>query len=772
MIFKKLFCYLFLFGFFIVLDSGTNAQDSTRFYVENHPRFIDSDNDTLVNAFAGGLYNPQFTNYDLNNNGRQDLVVFDRQDYQVLTFLKPEEDGAPYYRAPKYESQIPSDDLTMSLFFKDYNDDGLKDLFHVTSYGEVRLYKNVSDPNAEALQFEKITSSLQTLFPTADDTSQARIYTPRLDISAFNDIDNDGDMDIMAFSVSGGYVYYYRNLAVEENKPLDSLKFILDDRCWGCFNEFGDSLGQPTINVDCSDYPRIGKKKHSGATMLTYDADDDGDFDMVYGDAGFDGLTFLENGRVDNNYPIDTFINIEPGFPSNDKKVDIETFPGLFQVDIDGDGVKDLVASPQDRQQSENLNQVWYYKNTGSNKVPDYKFQQSDFLQNTMLDLGGFTHPAFYDYDQDGDQDLFVATGGNYGETQNNAFRLVYYENLNSDENPVYKKKDDDFLNLKEEGLTNLAPSFGDLNNNGRQDLVLGHEQGNIIFFANTGNSQGASFVEKSKMLDSIDVGWSAAPSIADVNGDGKKDLIIGTEFSKLYYYANQGMENGSPSFKKLTEDYGGFDEENLGHVNPTFADLNGNNKLDLLLGTEAEGLRLFNSIEKVDSVNNGDTTTHYLKNEMDSFVFIPDGGSPILKEKKIGGFLTPAVANLDRDTIPDIMLGGARGGLIYLGTRGKRDSVTTSQGSERAVSDADIRFYPNPTQGHLQVNYEVPEHHGRLSLKVYSLNGQMVKTRSLRSGHSNKTMAFSNFSNGVYTIVVANESGKLLKRKKIIISK
>ena len=95
----------------------------------------------LLMPWAGGLNAAQYNIMDLNEDGQDDLVIFDRTADKIITFLN--EDNQ-YRYAPEYQNYFPSD-ITNWLLLRDFNCDGKKDIFTGNSLG-IKVYTNVTAP--------------------------------------------------------------------------------------------------------------------------------------------------------------------------------------------------------------------------------------------------------------------------------------------------------------------------------------------------------------------------------------------------------------------------------------------------------------------------------------------------------------------------------------------------------------------------------------------------------------------------------------------------
>jgi Ca2+-binding RTX toxin-like protein len=81
-------------------------------------------------------------------------------------------------------------------------------------------------------------------------------------------------------------------------------------------------------------------------------------------------------------------------------------------------------------------------------------------------------------------------------------------------------------------------PSFVDLDGDGRLDLVSGEYNGTLLAWRNTASGFTA-LTGTANPFNGIDVGKFSAPSLVDLDGDGRLDLVSGEEFGTLLAWPN-----------------------------------------------------------------------------------------------------------------------------------------------------------------------------------------------------------------------------------------
>lgn len=97
----------------------------------------------------------------------------------------------------------------------------------------------------------------------------------------------------------------------------------------------------------------------------------------------------------------------------------------------------------------------------------------------------------------------------------------------------------------------NSAPVIVDWNEDGHIDMLVGNESpGNIRLYLNDGGGPVPSFSSFTLIQNGASdlEHYRNAPQVFDLDGDGRKDIVLGADDRNVYYYRNQGT-NESPVF-------------------------------------------------------------------------------------------------------------------------------------------------------------------------------------------------------------------------------
>ncbi len=738
----------------VLAFSGTAAraqfQGQVYFRDEGVKAYAWSQEQTM--GWCGGLDHPQFCLADLNNDGKKDLVIYERDTRQVKTFINYGSAGHPDYRfRPEYAKNFPP--VSEYLKMEDYNRDGVPDLFHKGLPG-VDVYKGYYNANNE-LCF----THYKELYYNNDTHSigNVNVYVEPSDIPAMIDLDGDGDLDIIAYWSGGAKLYYYKNYQVEDGYPTDSIIIKLADRCWGRLDQVYKRAHN--LNVSCDNTGLLGLKptggsRHTGNCLCLFDADGDGDYDYMDGNVSYSDIQYLQNGKVENSYPVDSMVWQDSLWQSNGHQLHLASWPAAFWLDIDQDGDKDLVFSAH-FDGTENYRSVAFYENTGSDANPVFTFKSDSFIMDKIIDAGSGSYPVLYDYDRDGKPDLILGSDGFYQPNGTFRSRLVYYKNTSVVNNASLTLQDMDLDGIFADNLAGAAPAIGDLDNDGKDDLVLGQSDGTIAFYPNTAATAAAqpdwhhSPNTQMHLQDSsgavISVFENAAPFIYDLNRDGKPDLLIGSKYGYLAYYENISTTPGQVKLAFRSSQVGGVNPDSPAVVTYSvpYVGKMDNTGIDYIVCGSNSG-----AIYRYDGFQTGNTNINYPAIDT-MYSFINDG------ERS-----APTFGDIDGDGKYEMIVGNIKGGVtIY--SQNQAANINTAKLS--AGNTKDVRVYPNPAKDLLYFSWNKDfATGGPVYITVYNITGQKMMQKTIPAGQQGATLSATGLPSGSYfceVICGANKS-------------
>ena len=693
---------------------------------------------TLRQPWAGGVNAPQFSPADLNYDGIMDLVVFDREGSKILTYLS-NGDGTDsmFTYAPQYEAIFPSG-LSQFVLMRDYNTDGVPDIFTFASAG-IRVFKG-SIQNG-LLHFDLVCPQIKYTDSLYHPTS----FVNYLDIPVIADVNGDGDLDILSYAQFGTNVVYYENQSKEHpGDPffaLDSFKYTMVTSCWGNFSQNAGSngiqLNTPCKGGDGQNPDPSGGERHAGNSLFNFEDPQYHTVDLMNGNIGYDNLSFLQNC---GNSSYANICHVDSVYPLCDVPVIMRTYPAAYGADADNDGRLDLLIAPNQTTEARDVKNVMYYRNTGNSSCL-YSYQSDSFLVHDMLDFGTGSKAVFYDFNGDG---LLDIVAGNYGYFQpSNPYKsaLAIYLNTGTQTKPVFTMQTEDYNNFSSFGLQGINPAFGDLDGDGKADLLIGDITGNLHYFRNTGGTGSAYTSMTSAQYFNINAGPFAAPFIYDVNGDSLNDLVIGNQNGTLSYYWNFGTKTAAQFSPDSVN-------TSFGHINVTVSPNSVGYSQPFIKTDSAGNMQLYVGSLSGNIYQYG-IDLQVLRNGTFSRI------SSNFIGQQVGYNTTLSAADINGDGELEYLIGNSRGGLLLYS-----DSVWNPETSlgiiEEQSATAVLGVYPNPASNYVIC---ISDKHEFVNptLEVYNVLGQRVITDNTIVNHQLKVNTETLY-NGFYLLRVIEE--------------
>jgi enediyne biosynthesis protein E4 len=319
-------------------------------------------------------------------------------------------------------------------------------------------------------------------------------------------------------------------------------------------------LEEDTFNIMRNEY------MYNGGGVGIGDLNNDGLQDIVFTGNKVNTHIYLNNGNF-------SFKNISENFRGLKEKK--QWLSGVCIVDINADGWNDLYfTSTMNQDSTMRKNQLWINQGL-KNGEPYFEEQAEDY---GIADMGYSMHAAFFDYDLDGDLDLYVlnniinkAVPTNYrtkitdGSAVNNDH---FYENLGNG-----KFKDITIAaGIVYEGY-GLGIAVGDVNKDNYPDLYISNDYiANDLLYINQKNG---TFKNQSKDFISYQSRFSMGNDMADFNNDGNLDIITLDMMPEKYSRKKQTINGNSYMVYVNNEQYGYEPQSvrNMVHLHNGFQD-------------------------------------------------------------------------------------------------------------------------------------------------------------------------------------------------------
>jgi len=207
---------------------------------------------------------------------------------------------------------------------------------------------------------------------------------------------------------------------------------------------------------------------------------------------------------------------------------------GVAIVDINNDGWLDIyVCATTYNPGNRRANQLYVNQGVSKNNIPVFKDLAKDY---GIADTTHTTTAAFFDYDNDGDLDLYLAVDQMDPRHSPNSYKIKKDDGSSINTDKLFQNTFDENIGhsvfydvSKEAGILKGGFSLGlnivDINNDGWKDIYVTNDYlSNDIFYVNNGNG---TFTDRASEYLKHTSHSAMGVDIADMNNDGLPDILV-----------------------------------------------------------------------------------------------------------------------------------------------------------------------------------------------------------------------------------------------------
>jgi hypothetical protein len=478
--------------------------------------------------------------------------------------------------------------------------------------------------------------------------------------------------------------------------------------------------------------------------VLWVDYDNDGDKDfMATSISGFNKF-YRNNGNL-------TFTDVTAtiGFFTNN----LFTY-GISFGDIDNDGDLDALIANRDNATANNYS--YLYRNVGDGTFVEIT-QSAGLNLNNELSFCS----AFFDYDNDGDQDIYIAN-----DKSPNKNRL--YQNNGSGTFTDVSVSSGAGI-----AIDAMSTTIGDYNNDGWFDIYVTNTTAGNYLLRNNGDGTFLN-VSPSVGTEMNTIAWGSV--FLDADNDMDLDLYVSSSMTGVVtgllpsaFYENDGTHNYSiPSGI-------GFTNDNRKSFANAIGDINNDGFPEIVVMNDTDNYFLWEN--KTVNSNN------YLKVKLEGttsnkggigsrievaingnsqyrYTLCGEGYISQNSSSEIVGFGAATVADYVKVTWPS-------GTIDVLNNVSANQTLTIVEGSSLSTESfsqvTNVSLHPNPTNGVVTIKNLKSD----LDLVVYNILGKQLFKKVITT--TNNKVNISNYSKGVYLFSLKDEAGNSTTKKVVL---
>ena len=322
-----------------------------------------------------------------------------------------------------------------------------------------------------------------------------------------------------------------------------------------------------------------------------------------------------------------------------------------------------------------------------------YVFLEANKIRTNIIDVGHSSFPAIADINNDGLLDLLI--GQNSGAYGNNDSLLYHYQQIDT-ETFEFEFVSANFDNI---GINNFCgPNLFDIDNDGRIDLLISTDDGSFKHYEQT-DLYSYDFNLINENFSNINIYKHSTTSFADIDDNDMLDLLIGDYFGNIHHF--EQSSNNPYQFILISSNFNNIDVGR--YAKPHLTDLDNDNNWDLFIGSDSGWIYHF------EQASTNSLEFNLVEEQINSI--------------DVGYLSVPIFYDLDQNGLKDLITGSVWGGLYLY----SNNPVSVEDDFLEQSKITLLQNYPNPFNPSTKISFSIKEE-SNVNLTIYNTKGQKIK--------------------------------------------